>query len=147
MMHISENGLNLIKLFEAFKPVVYPCAAGKPTIGYGHVVKDGESFTTLTEKEATQLLKSDCAIAENCVNKLVKVPLNQNQFDALVSFAFNVGCNAFFTSSLLKMLNKSDFIGAAEQFGRWIHANGVALPGLVTRRRKEKELFLGGKNA
>jgi lysozyme len=105
MMRISQNGLDLIKQHESFSPTVYICPAGKPTVGFGHVVLPNESFTRISEQEAEDLLCKDVSIAENCINNAVKVPITQNQFDALVSFVFNVGCAAFLKSTLLRKLN------------------------------------------
>lgn len=106
-MRISQNGLDLIKKSESFAPLPYICPAGKLTIGYGHCILPHESFTKITEKDAEEILRKDAAIAENCINKAVKVPLTQNQFDALVSFIFNVGCAAFLKSTLLRKLNET----------------------------------------
>lgn len=141
-MNISQNGLNLIKEFESFSATPYHCPAGKLTIGYGHVIKDDEKFSQITEEQANNILKSDCSQAVICINSRIKPELTQNQFDALVSFVFNVGCGNFNTSTLLRLLNSKNYQGAAEQFTRWIYANGVALPGLIKRRAKEQELFL-----
>jgi lysozyme len=141
-MFISDNGLTLIKKYESFIAVKYLCPAGKPTIGYGHVIKYGESYTKLTEPEAVILLKQDCAIAERCINRWVAAAINQNQFDALVSFVYNVGCNSFLKSTLFKLLNNNDIIGAAGEFKKWKFANGVELAGLERRRIEEAQLFL-----
>lgn len=141
-MIISEKGLELIKSFESFSSKIYPCPAGEPTIGYGHVVLNGEIFTTLTEDEAFELFKKDCAIAEGCVNNFVKVPINQNKFDALVSFVFNAGCNAFKHSTLLFLLNNEKYQDAADEFNKWVYAKGIRLNGLVNRRAEERALFL-----
>lgn len=107
-MNISENGLNLIKKEEGFKQKPYVCPAGKLTIGYGHVILPNESFTEINEIQATQLLKNDVAIAEDCINNSVKVPITQDQFDALISFVFNVGRKAFLESTLLRNLNNHE---------------------------------------
>lgn len=88
------------------------------------------------------LLTTDLIVHCNNVTKLVKVPLNQNQFDALVSFEFNIGYGAFNSSTLLKLLNQGKYIDAANQFERWVYANKKVLPGLVKRRAAEKELFI-----
>jgi lysozyme len=104
-MKISQNGLDLIKQHESFSPVIYICPAGKPTIGFGHVVLPGESFTRITEAEALELLRKDVAIAENCINQNVKALLSQDQFDALASLVFNIGIGAFMKSTLLRKLN------------------------------------------
>ena len=147
-MKISNNGLSLIKQFEGFSSSPYLCPAGVPTIGYGSTYyEDGTKVTLkdkpITEERATQLLEfiANKTFSEN-INKVVKVPLNQNQFDALVSFAYNIGNKNFNWSTLLKKLNLSDYEGASLEFGRWNQANGKILNGLVSRRQKEKELFL-----
>lgn len=147
-MKISENGLNLIKDFEGFSSTPYLCPAGIPTIGYGSTYyEDGTKVTLkdkpITEERATELLEfvANKTFSEN-INKVVKVPLNQNQFDALVSFAYNIGNKNFNWSTLLKKLNLSDYEGASSEFLRWNQANGKVLQGLNKRRLKEKELFL-----
>lgn len=147
-MKISNNGLNLIKHFEGFSSTPYLCPARIPTIGFGNTYyEDGTKVTLkdkpITEQRATELLEfiANKTFSEN-INKVVKVPLNQNQFDSLVSFAYNIGNKNFNWSTLLKKLNLSDYEGASQEFGRWNQANGKILNGLVLRRQKEKELFL-----
>ena len=147
-MKISNNGLDLIKEFEGFSSTPYLCPAGIPTIGYGSTYyEDGTKVTlkdkAITEQRATELLEfiANKTFSEN-INKVVKAPLNQNQFDALVSFAYNIGNKNFNWSTLLKKLNLSDYEGASSEFLRWNQANGKILNGLVSRRQKEKELFL-----
>jgi len=147
-MKISENGLNLIKQFEGFSSTPYLCPAKIPTIGFGSTYYEDRTKVTLkdkqiTEERATELLEfiANKTFSEN-INKVVKVPLNQNQFDALVSFAYNIGNKNFNWSTLLKKLNLSDYEGCSQEFGRWNQANGKILNGLVLRRQKEKELFL-----
>jgi lysozyme len=110
-MKISSKGLELIKKYEGFSSKKYLCPAGKATIGYGHVIQNGETYTMLTEKEALALLDQDADIAENTVNTLVKAPLNQNQFDALVSLVYNWGSGSFLRSQLLQKINNNDYIG------------------------------------
>ncbi len=141
-MKITEKGLRIIKDSEGLELKSYKCPAGKLTIGYGHTGVDVLPGMTINELAADIYLKMDCADAENAVNKYVKVPLNQNQFDALVSFIFNIGSGKFLNSSLLTKLNAGDYAGAAELFLMWTHGGGKELPGLVARRKKEKELFL-----
>ena len=147
-MKISENGLNLIKQFEGLSLKPYLDAVNIPTIGFGNTYyEDGTKVTLkdkpITEERATQLLEfiANKTFSEN-INKVVKVPLNQNQFDALVSFAYNIGNKNFNWSTLLKKLNLSNYEGCSLEFGRWNQANGKILNGLVLRRQKEKELFL-----
>lgn len=148
-MRTSNRGLDLIKQHEGFESKAYTCPAGKLTIGYGHVILPHEhNLTTaeLTEAEATEILRDDVAIAESAVNNLVKVEIDQNQFDALVSFTFNLGSGSLANSTLLRLLNNDDHNGAAGQFERWVYATvdgkKQKLGGLVRRRADERDLFL-----
>ncbi len=140
-MKIGINGLNLIKEFEGLRLQAYKCPADIWTIGYGHTAGIGPD-DVITEAQAISLLCQDVVASEQAVNQYVHVPLTQNQFDALVSFIFNLGVGNFLTSTLLKKLNAGDYDGAVQEFERWIHANGKALPGLVRRREAERVLFL-----
>ena len=147
-MKISNNGLNLIRQFEGFSSVPYLCPAGIATVGFGSTYyEDGTKVTLkdkpITEERATELLEfiANKTFSEN-INKVVKVSLNQNQFDALVSFSYNIGNKNFNWSTLLKKLNQLDYEGASSEFLRWNQAGGKILNGLVLRRQKEKELFL-----
>lgn len=147
-MKISNNGIELIKQFEGLSLKPYLDAVNIPTIGFGNTYyEDGTKVTLkdkpITEQRATELLEfiANKTFGEN-INKVVKVPLNQNQFDALVSFAYNIGNKNFNWSTLLKKLDQSDYEGASLEFGRWNQASGKILSGLVLRRQKEKELFL-----
>lgn len=141
-MEISQNGIDLIKRFEGCRLAAYRCPAGVWTIGYGHTGKDVYSGLMITQEQAEMLLKKDISAHANYVSRLVKVSLNQNQFDALVSFEFNVGCGNFGNSTLLKLLNQGRYIDAANQFARWKYTNGKMCLGLEKRRLAEKELFL-----
>ncbi len=140
-MKIGTNGLNLIKFFEGLKLRAYKCPADIWTIGYGHT--DGVAPDDIvTEAQAISLLFEDLAKSERAVNQYVHVTLTQNQFDALVSFTFNLGVGNFRTSMLLKKINAGDYDGASQEFGRWIHAGGKVLAGLVSRREAESALFM-----
>jgi len=115
------------------------------TIGWGTTKINGHPVTeglTITREQAAEYFNHDIAIFEREVCDLVKVPLTNNQFSAIISLYYNIGGNLFRTSTLLKKLNKGDYAGAANEFGRWIHSGGQVLPGLVVRRKKEKELFV-----
>lgn len=141
-MKTSDAGIALIKEFEGFVTLAYQDAVGVWTIGWGHTqgVTEGDR---VTEEMATDMLVSDLAWAEAAVNAYVEVPLAQGQFDALVSFTFNLGTSALANSTLRRLLNQEDYVGAAGQFGRWIYAGETVLPGLVKRRAAEQALFSG----
>jgi len=141
-MRINEKGLKLLKQFEGCKLKTYKCVAGILTIGYGHTGKDVREGQTITQEEADKLLEGDLKRFEEGVADLVKVPVNSNQFSALVVFAYNIGLNALSGSTLLKRLNAGDIRGASEQFIRWNRAGGKEVQGLTNRRLAEKDLFL-----
>lgn len=142
MMKTSQAGIDLIKEFEGVRLAAYRCPAGVPTIGYGHT-KGVEMGDTVTVIEAEELLREDLEVFENGVNKLVEVPLEQHQFDALVSFAFNLGLGNLKNSTLLRLLNQGLYTDAANQLTRWNKAGGQVLAGLVRRRSAERRMFLG----
>ncbi len=137
----SLKGLALIKKWEGLRTNAYLCPANVWTVGYGHT-RTARKGLIISHEEAEELLQEDLKRFEQAVVRLVTVQLNQNQFDALVSFTFNVGINALTGSTLLSLLNRKNYLGAAEQFLRWIRAGKNVLPGLVKRRREEYELFL-----
>lgn len=138
---MSQEGLNLIRGFEGFSPNVYPDVAGNPTIGYGHLIRPGENFRTITQEQALDLLRRDVSSAENAVNSSVNVQLTQNQYDALVSFAYNIGNGAFRNSTLVRRLNEGNYQEARNQFGRWVNAGGRRVQGLINRKQAEAERF------
>ncbi len=140
----SEDGITLIKGFEGFRGDVYDDVGGKKTIGYGHLLKNGENYTSIDEKTAEALLKLDLADAESCVNKLVTTGVSQNEFDSLVSFVYNLGCTNFSTSTLLKFVNLREFRGASNEFKRWDHAGGKEVAGILRRRLAEASYFSNG---
>lgn len=140
-MKASPNAVSLIKRFEGFEPEAYLCPAGVWTIGYGQtggVKKDDR----VTLQEAEQLLSDVLETFSAEVCQLLRVEVTQSQFDALVSFAYNVGLGALKDSTLLRKLNEGDKTGAAEEFERWNRGGGKVLAGLTRRRAAEKELFL-----
>ena len=141
MSDVSKEGVKFVGFNEGCKLKAYRDVAGVLTIGYGHTGKDVHEGMVITQEEAEELLKTDLTIAVLAVNRLVKVPLSQNQFDSLVDFVFNVGVQAFKTSSLLRELNDGEYGPAAEQFLRWKYAGGKLVSGLLERRKREKELF------
>lgn len=138
--HTSKKGIELIKEFEGFRVDAYLCPSNIWTIGYGHTAT-AKPGMTITLVEGELLLKRDLQIFEQAVNNLVKVSLTQNQFDALVSFAYNVGTGAFSNSSLLKFLNRGHYKTAGKELHRWVRGSNGKLPGLVRRRKAEYELF------
>ncbi|MDB9983435.1 lysozyme [Candidatus Pelagibacter sp.] len=140
-MIIGKRGLELIKEFEGLELEAYLCPAKVWTIGYGHT-KTVRKGMKVTEKQAEALLKKDLERVEKAIETNVKVPLTQNQYDALCSFIYNVGGGAFQKSTLLRLLNAGDYEGAQAQFQRWNKASGVVLKGLVRRRAAERALFI-----
>lgn len=146
MMRISEKGIALIKTFEGCKLTAYKDSVGVWTIGYGWTRPiDGKPVRrgmTIDQVTAERLLKTGVVSYENDVSRLVKVSLTQGQFDALVSFTYNLGARALSTSTLLRKLNSGDYAGAAEEFRRWNKAGGKVLNGLTRRREAERALFL-----
>lgn len=141
-MNISLNGINLIKGFEGYSANPYQDVAGIWTWGYGHARKHGEELPdAITREEAEALLLADIAPAEKCVNTCVSVPINQNQFDAMVSFVYNLGCSGFSASTLLKYVNSCMMDEAENEFARWNRAAGKVIEGLTRRRQTEAKLF------
>ncbi|MFG8171273.1 lysozyme [Pseudomonas aeruginosa] len=140
-MRTSQRGIDLIKSSEGLRLSAYQDSVGVWTIGYGTTagVKPGQP---ITKERAEELLRDDVKRFEDQVLRLVKVPLTQGQFDALVSFTYNLGPGALEKSTLLKLLNRGDYQGAADQFPRWVNAGGKRLEGLVKRRAAERALFL-----
>ncbi|POZ61943.1 lysozyme [Chromobacterium alticapitis] len=141
-MQTSTNGINLIKQFEGLKLTAYQDSVGVWTIGYGHTGPDVKPGLTISNDQAEQLLRQDLARFEQGIGNQVKVAINQNQFDALVSFSYNLGLGNLQSSTLLRLLNQGDYQGAAGQFPLWDKAGGKVLPGLQKRRQAEQALFL-----
>ena len=147
-MKISNKGLELIKTFEGLSLKPYLDAVNIPTIGWGNTFYENMKKVTLqdepiTEERANSLFNFLVTTNYvNVVNRLVIVDINQNQFDALVSFVYNLGSGNFEKSTLLKKVNQSDFIGASLEFEKWNRSSGKVLNGLTKRRLSEKELFL-----
>lgn len=144
--NLSDNGMKLLEQFEGLRLEAYLDSAGIATIGFGTIkypngnkVKLGDK---ITKAQAKQYKLHDLKEFESTVNTSVKVPLTQNQYDALVSLSYNIGSSAFKNSTLLKKLNSGDYKGAAEQFLAWIKAGGKKVQGLVNRREAERNLFL-----
>ena len=144
MHSISEAGVDLIKHFEGLRLTAYQDSVGVWTVGWGSTGDHVKPYMKITEAQAEQLLKDDLVRFEKCVNEYVKVPINQNEFDALCSFSFNLGCNALAGSTLLRKLNAGNpKEEVADEFERWVKAGDQTLPGLVRRREAEALLFEG----
>lgn len=145
-MQTSEKGIALIKQFEGCKLTAYQDSVGVWTIGYGWTQPvDGKPIRagmTIKQETAERLLKTGLVSYESDVSRLVKVGLTQWQFDALVSFTYNLGARSLSTSTLLRRLNAGDYAGAADEFLRWNKAGGKVLNGLTRRREAERALFL-----
>lgn len=149
-MYVSKQGLDLIKKFEGLRLKAYLCPSGVWTIGYGHT-KGVYPGMVITEELADKFLIDDVWYFERGVESLVKVPLTQGQFDALVSFSFNVGLDidddniaeGLGDSTLLRKLNSGDYAGAADEFPKWNKSRGRVVRGLTLRRSAERALFLG----
>jgi GH24 family phage-related lysozyme (muramidase) len=144
MRNITDKGLSLIKSSEKLVLTTYICPAGYPTIGYGHVVKasEAESFAGgITEAHAEELLRQDVVSAQRAVLRLIRVPLSDGQFDALVSFTFNLGGGALQRSTLRRKLNRGDYESIPAELMKWVWAGGRKLKGLVVRRRSESIMF------
>ncbi|MBI4800621.1 MAG: lysozyme [Desulfarculus sp.] len=148
---INAAGLELIKRRESWRARRYLCPAGKWTIAWGHVILPGENFQEpISQVQGLALLVKDVEEAGAAVQRLVKVPLTDNQFSALVSFTFNCGADedhdgkaeGLGDSTLLRLLNAGDYQGAADEFPKWRKGGGKVLPGLVKRRAEERALFL-----
>jgi lysozyme len=141
-MQLSDAGLDLVKRSEGFRSHTYLDVNGFPTIGYGHRILPSESFPgPIAETQANDLLASDLRVAEQDVVRLVKVPLTQGQFDALVDFCFNLGGGRLACSTLLKVLNGGRYQDAVEQLLRWDLAGGQVNAGLKARRQAECALW------
>lgn len=141
-MDYSQSGVKMTEQFEGCKLCAYQDQVGVWTIGYGHTlgVQPGQCITLL---QAETFLLQDMNRAVKYVNMLVKVTITQGEFDALVDFAFNVGCGALAGSTLLKLLNHGDYAGAAAEFDKWDHAAGQVVAGLLRRRQAETAEFQG----
>ena len=149
---LSKRGAAFIAHFEGFRGQLYNDPAGHCTIGCGHLVHHGpingsepaEFRRGITRERALELLRDDASSAAHEIARSVKVKLSQAQFDALISFAFNVGNGAFRDSTLLRLLNQGDYGSVPAQLDRWTKAGGRTLPGLVRRRKAEGALFRDG---
>lgn len=146
-MKVSDKCINMIKHHEGFVRKPYQDPIGLWTVGVGHLIGDGKKLPKewnkeFTDEEVDNILCEDLERFEIGIQRLTKVPLTQSQFDALVSFSFNVGLGNFQSSTLRSKLNRGDYEGASNEFPKWRKAGGKILKGLVKRRADEKNLFL-----
>lgn len=146
--NVNAEGLKIIKQWEGFKEVAYKDGGGVWTIGYGHTSAAGAPTVKpgmkITQAEAERILRNDIDSVESSVERLVKVPLNDNQFATLVSFVYNIGATAFAKSTLLKKLNKGDYKSVPSEIMKWVNDNGKRVQGLVNRRSAEVGLWAKG---
>lgn len=142
MNTLGSAGEGLIKSFEELRLVAYLDQRGRWTCGWGHTGSDVVEGTTCTLEQAEEWLQHDMQAAEHGVDSSIQTNITQNQFDALVSFTFNVGVGAEGHSTMAKLINARDFPGAAAEFPKWSHVNGVPNAGLLRRRQAERALFL-----
>jgi lysozyme len=147
-MTTSAKGKDFIKQFEGFRNTMYLDAGGLPTIGYGHLIKPGEEFynnTTISKAQGDMLFTDDLKQFEAAVNTSVVKQLNQNQFDALVSLAYNIGAGAFADSTVVKRINTNATVtDITTNWQRWNKVNGVLNAGLLNRRNAEIEVYFSG---
>ncbi len=140
-MQPSIYCIEMIKNFESLRLEAYICPAGKTTIGYGHLIAPWENYKKITKQQALKILEIDVSVIAARIKKFITTPLNQYQFDSLVSLAYNIGTNAFIKSKLLQYVNQRKYKKAADEFDKWIYANGKKLNGLKKRRSIEKIVF------
>tara|TARA_R100000808_G_scaffold24819_1_gene58549 strand:+ start:859 stop:1350 length:492 start_codon:yes stop_codon:yes gene_type:complete len=145
--HINAAGMAIIKAFEGWRSSVYHCGA-RWTIGWGSTYDlDGNRITPdhpdIDEVEGEALLRQEVQNSEGAIRRIVKAPLNENQFSALCSFIYNVGSGNFYRSTMRQKISRLDYEGAADEFPKWKKSAGRTLPGLVRRRVAERDLFMG----
>jgi|TARA_Y100001938_G_scaffold144387_1_gene218869 lysozyme len=145
---MTDEGLDLIKLYEGYSSSPYLCPAQHWTIGYGAIwgmddKRVTEDHPDINEDQADYLLRRDVKKSEMAVLRHIRVPLEDGQFNALCSFVFNLGSGALQSSTLRRKINRGDYIGAANEFPRWVYAGGRRLKGLVRRREHERSMFMG----
>lgn len=140
-MNISSQLIKQIKEFEGFRASSYTCPAGFKTIGYGHILSEDNKLDNIDQKKAEELLMQDIARFESAVLRNIKVELTQGQFDALVSFTFNVGPASLQRSTLRQKINRSEHQDVPREIKRWIYAGGKILSGLVNRREIEANIY------
>lgn len=145
MRHVTDEGVTLIETFEGLRLTRYKCSAGKWTIGIGHLIRPHEDFTNpITKEEAYALLHKDLAVAEKAVLRLITVPLSDFQFNALVSFTFNLGSGALQRSGLRMKVNSGEHGDVPDEFMKWVWSGGKKTKGLMRRRAAEAAHYMQG---
>ena len=145
MLRVSSEGLGLIRRFEGFRSLPYADVAGLATIGYGHRLNAEQKVQYaggIDEAAAGAWLAQDVALAEQAVGRLICVPLTQGQFDALVSFTYNLGAAVLQRSTLRRVVNREEHAEVPQQFRRYVYAGGRKWPGLIRRRAAEAALYM-----
>jgi lysozyme len=140
-MKISQNCVELVKRFEGFRAKTYRCIAGYPTIGYGHKIGYGQTYQEISAMQAHDLLIQDLQTFAAAVNRNIEYPLTQNQFDAITSFAYNVGIASLQRSTLRQKINYAELDKVAHEMLKWVYVKALKVQGLVIRRKAEIELF------
>jgi lysozyme len=140
---VPQAAIDLVKKFEGCRLGRYSDIAGNATIGYGHLCKPGDGLNYIDENTAEKLLVQDLLVAAAAVVRYTKVPLNENQYAALIDFAFNEGCGSLQRSIILQKINRSEFSEVPKEFMRWVWAKGRRQKGLIARRQAEIDLFMG----
>lgn len=145
MRHVTDEGVALIKTFEGLRLTRYKCSAGKWTIGIGHLIRPHEDFSMpITKEEAYALLHKDLAVSEKAVLRLITVPLSDFQFNALVSFTFNLGAGALQRSGLRMKVNSGEHGDVPDEFMKWVFSGGKKTKGLQRRRAAEAAHYMQG---
>ena len=140
-MKVSQNCVELVKHFEGFRGQAYICVAGQRTIGYGHKIRPYETYDKISMEQANDLLMQDLQIFASAVNRNIQYPLKQNQFDAIVSFTYNVGIASLQRSTLRQKINYAELDKVEHEMLKWVYVNAAKVHGLVVRRKCEIELF------
>lgn len=146
-MNVPTDAYNLARIFEGLRLEPYRDPSSFWTVGYGHLLTRDKSDlldkTPITTEEAEALLTSDLTKAARSVLRLCHVPLTEGRFSALIDFTFNLGAGNLQISTLLRLINREDYVSAVDEFPKWVYAGGIKLPQLVKRRKAEAELFMG----
>ena len=142
MRQIPEQAITMVKQFEGCRLQRYNDAVGFPTIGIGHLCKPNDGLLEITQAQADDLLMQDLQISASAVLRLTNIPLNDNQYTALIDFVYNLGSGVYQASTLRAIINRGDFTDVPKQINRWVYGGAKKLPGLIIRRQAEANLFM-----